>query len=422
VDPLFSEAPYMKVSRVALAAMLAFGGVAAAGTVVLAQQPPVAARSLNLTRDERNALTALQTAVAGQDRAAQDSALAAARAVARGADAQYGVAHLQFEIGRARGDQAMQTQAIDAMVASGSAPPEELASLLSNQAGRAFSASDFQRADRLLARVLELTPNDPTFLASYGQFKARIGDRPAAVTLLQRALAANLAAGRPSPQDWHQRALALAADGRMVPQAIALGRALVTAYPSPITWRDALLVYRELSPADPALSLDIGRLLRASGGLSGERDYIELATTLSDAQLPGEAKAVLDEGVARGMVETAKPAVATLLAAVGRRATADRATLARQRTQALAAATGQPARAAADLHYGFGQYAEAAELYRAALQKGGEDANLVNSRLGASLALAGQAEPARAAFDAVTGPRADLAGFWMAWLARRPAA
>ena len=56
----------------------------------------------------------------------------------------------------------------------------------------------------------------------------------------------------------------------------------------------------------------------------------------------------------------------------------------------------------------------------AALQKGGEDANLVNTRLGAALALAGRRAEAEAAFRAVTGPRADLAGFWLAWLARRP--
>ncbi len=67
-----------------------------------------------------------------------------------------------------------------------------------------------------------------------------------------------------------------------------------------------------------------------------------------------------------------------------------------------------------------GQYAEAAEFYRLALQKGGEDANLVNLRLGAALALAGRGPEARAALAMVSGPRADLASFWLAWLQRRP--
>ena len=56
----------------------------------------------------------------------------------------------------------------------------------------------------------------------------------------------------------------------------------------------------------------------------------------------------------------------------------------------MAAPTGREARIAGDTFYGYGEYAQAAELYRAALQKGGEDANLLNIRLGASLAGARQ--------------------------------
>ena len=87
----------------------------------------------------------------------------------------------------------------------------------------------------------------------------------------------------------------------------------------------------------------------------------------------------------------------------------------------MAAANGQAARATADAHLGYGLYTEAAELYRAALQKGGEDANLVNLRLGMALALAGRRAEAETAFRAVTGPRAELASYWLLWLAGRPA-
>jgi len=231
------------------------------------------------------------------------------------------------------------------------------------------------------------------------------------------------ASGRPAPESWHLRGLALAFDGRVAPQAIALGRALVTNYPSAVNWRDALLVYRELAAPDPTLALDVFRLMRASQALSGERDYVEYAEAAVRAQLVGEAKTALDDGVQRGMVETARvpPALATATAA--RAITADRGGLAGLRTAALApAGTGQQARAAGDAHFGHGQYAEAADLYRAALLKGGEDPNLVNVRLGAALALAGRRPEAEAALGTVTGPRGDLAGFWLAWLSRRPVA
>ena len=79
------------------------------------------------------------------------------------------------------------------------------------------------------------------------------------------------------------------------------------------------------------------------------------------------------------------------------------------------------ARVVADALFGYARYTEAAEMYRLALSKGGEDANLVNTRLGATLALAGQRAEAEAALRAVTGPRAELAALWLAWLASRPA-
>lgn len=403
----------MKGMRAAVAAILALSAIPLHAQ---APRPP----ALNLSRDERGAIAALQTAASGVDRPAQDAALAAARAAARGPDARYALAHYQFEIGRARGDAAMQTQAIDALVESGLAQPDELPALLANQTGRALSTGDFQRADRLLARMVATQPNNPLFLADYGQLKARLGQNPAAVEYLQRAIAAQEAGGRPAPEGWHLRALALAFGGRMVPQGVAAARSLVAAYPSPLNWRDALLSYRELVAADPVLDLDVRRLMRAALALSGERDHIETAEALHRAGLSGEAKAVLDEGVARNMIETAR-VLPRLLAEINRGATAGRAGLPRLRTQAQAAAAGGPARIAGDAHFGYGQYAEAADLYRLALLKGGEDANLVNVRLGAALALAGRRPEAEAALRAVTGPRADLAGFWLAWLARRPA-
>ena len=390
----------MKVLKAATAALLVVGAAS------LSAQQPV--RPLTLSRDEQSAITALQAAAAGPDRAAQDNALAAARAAARGADARYAIAHYQLEIGRARGDAAMQTQAVDALVDSGLATPDEMGSLLSNQLSRAYSAGDMARTERLLARIIEIAPNNVDALADYAQFKSRVrspvtaaADRALSVSLFQRALAANEAMGRPSPESLHRRALTVAFDAtqringapplapQVAPQAIAFGQKLVAAYPTAANWRDALLDYRELAPADPALALDIRRLMRAADALGGERDYLEFANLLGTAGLPGEAKAVLDDGVTRGMLDYRQarhrrhdrgPG-----AARGRRsrrfARASHPRRRRHRAQA---------RAAGDASFAFGQYAEAAALYQAALQKGGEDPNLVNSRLGAALALAGR--------------------------------
>src|SRR5205085_10360613 len=96
----------------------------------------------------------------------------------------------------------------------------------------------------------------------------------------------------------------------------------------------------------------------------------------------------------------------------------ERGGLAAMRTRAMA---GDAAAliAAGDAHFGHGQYLPAAELYSTALQRGAADPALVNNRLGAALALGGQGPAAEAALGLVTGPRAGLAGYWLAWLARR---
>ena len=421
----------MKALPARTAALLATGGLSLAAAD--AQTP----RSLNLGREERETIAALQTAAAGTDRAAQDAALTAARARAQTASARYAVAHYQFQIGRQRNDYAMQTQSAEAMLESGLATPEEASDLVSWLAGRALAGRDPSRTDRLLARLAESQPNNAAAQVDYGQFTASqltsargpaaITIRTNAVSLFQRALAADRAAGRVSPESWHLRALAVAYDGTRLPTgnasfapaALAFARGLVAAYPTPANWREALSVYRDLA-GDPVLDLDIRRLMRAAGVLAGERDYMEFAGALADARLVGEARAVIDEGLQRNMVETARiaPALATRIAP--RTVTADRAALPGLRTRAQAG-TGAVARAAADNFYAYGQYADAATLYGLALQKGGEDPNLVNLRLGAALAMAGRRPEAEAALRLVAGPRADLAGFWLTWLARRAA-
>ncbi len=422
----------MKALTALTAALLATGGLSLAASDARAQAP----RSLNLSREERDAIAALQTAANGMDRTAQDAALGAARARAQGMPARYAVAHYQFQIGRQRNDNAMQMQGAQAMIESGLATPEEAAGLTAYLAGRALAGRDTSITDRLIARLVELQPTNGAVLADYGQFTAAqlagarapaaLSIRTNAVSLFQRAVAADQAAGRVSPESWYLRGLALAYDGTRPPvnalsfrtPALAFARGLVAGYPTPSNWHDALAVYRDLAD-DPALDLDIRRLMRAAGVLAGERDYMEFADALATARMVGEARAVIDEGLQRNMVETARIAPALAARIAPRAVAADRAALAGLRARAQSG-TGTAARSAADNFYAFGQYADAATLYGLALQKGGEDPNLVNLRLGASLALAGRRPEAEAALRLVTGPRADLAGFWLTWLARRP--
>src|SRR6218665_173996 len=171
----------MKALTALTAALLATGGLPLAVADAQAQTP----RSLNLSREERDAIAALQSAAVGVDRTAQDAALAAARARAQSPSARYAVAHFQFQIGRQRADNAMQTQGAQAMIESGLVTEEEAPGLVAYLAGRALAGRDASVTDRLIARLVELQPTNSAALADYGQYTAAqlyTARGPAAIT------------------------------------------------------------------------------------------------------------------------------------------------------------------------------------------------------------------------------------------------
>jgi tetratricopeptide (TPR) repeat protein len=425
----------MKLSYLSLAAALAIGSTA----VLLpdtaeaqrineqqrqqAQQGRQQARGqgqvAQLTPAENAAIAPVLQAVQAQDWATARVGLAAAQAAAQSPYARYVVGQLMFEIGRGANDQQLQAQAVDAMLASGGAPENQIRPLINNQVAFALRASNWTAAEAALTRLVELDPNDTERLSQLAQVKVQLNKRPEALALYQRLLQQGEASGQRASEQVYRQTLALAYEANMMPQAVELSQRLIAAYPTPDNLRTGVLIYRQAEQADGVLNLDIRRFMRAAGLLREGGEYVELADALRRGGLPGEVKAVLDEGMQRGAVSAGDADARQLMAWANENIGQDRGALAGLRTQALAGSSGRAARTTADALFGYGQYAEAAELYRAALQKGGEDADLVNIRLGAALALAGRRQEAETALRAVSGNRRGLANFWLGWLASR---
>lgn len=377
---------------------------------------------VNLSREENVAVRPLYQAVQAHDWPTATAALPAAQAALQSVPGKYLVGQLMLDLGRGTSDAAMQARAVDAMIASGGAPADVMLQLLAAQAGFLLQANNFAAAEAPLNRLLQLDPANVERITQLAELEIRLGKRNEALTLYRRALQLGEANGGHAPEQIYRQTLALTYEGRMAQPAIEQARALVTAYPTAENWQAALGVYNQLGGLAGSDQLDLYRFMRAAGALRDEHDYFEYAAAVNRGGFPGETKAVIEEGMGRGAFHQATADARQMLTAAQARIAEDQASLPRLRTSAMAAATGQTARTTADAYFGYGRYAEAAELYRAALQKGGEDANLVNLRLGASLALAGQRPAAEAAFHAVTGSRATLAQFWLLWLAGRPAA
>jgi tetratricopeptide (TPR) repeat protein len=365
----------------------------------------------------------LYQAAQAQDWNAVRAALPAARSGASSPGGRFLVGQIALQLAEATQDQALRQQAVTEMIQSGGANAEQLAALQRVQSSQNFNAAiasgNLAAIEPQLTQQLAANPNDLNMVLQLAAVKSQLNKHGEALELFRRALQLSQASGQRAPEIVYRGAAGSAYQARNRQAALEYSRTLVEAYPSPENWRSAIGIYRELGGGDTASQLDVYRFMRAAGALTSEADYVRYAEAANSAAAFGEVKSVLDEAMGRNAITAANTGFAReMLATANRRSGEDRSSLPSERSRALAGSDARTVIRLGDAYYGYGEYAAAAELYRAALQKGA-DAGLANMRLGAALAMAGQRAEAETAFRAVTGPRAELARLWLLWLARR---
>jgi lipopolysaccharide biosynthesis regulator YciM len=423
----------MKPTSIALGLVLAAGATIAApaaaqygqaapppprSAAAPAEQKPATETKIKPSKGAIKAIMDLQTAVKAKDAANIPAKVAAAQAVAKTPDDRYAIAVLQLEAARGAKDNAAIAAAIDAVLGSGKVEQHQLRGLYAEQANAFTAAKQPDRAAAALQHLIALDPSDAEAQIVYANTLHAQGKNAEAVAMLQKNIAARTAAGQKADETVYKLAVQYAYDAKL-PSAIQITRDWVAAYPSPKNWANAFAVYQNLSTSDDASILDVLRLKRAAGALSTESDFHKYAYLAAAQGYPGEAKAVLEEGFAAGKIDRNKPLFKDILAEVSPKAASDKAAVAGAAAAGLSASTARKALSNGDLLAGAGQYAKAAEVYRAALGKTGADANLINLHLGAALAQQGDKAGATAALNAVTGANADLAKLWLTYLATR---
>jgi tetratricopeptide (TPR) repeat protein len=382
------------------------------------KEKEAAAPKLKLTKEVQTPLAEVQKLHQAQDFAGSVPFLDQADAVpTKTADDTYLIGMLRVNAGIGMKDNALIEKGIEQALASGKVSAEDQPKFLRTLGSLALQRGDFAGALTQFDRYLAIAPTDAAVMAEVAELHRRAKNNPKAVAMMRQAIETQeRTTGAKADESWYRRALAIAYDSNLRAETVATSEALVKAYPNPTNWRDVVVIWRESNKLDDQTSLDALRLQRAASALTGERDYYEFAETASMRGLPGESKAVVDEGVAAGALQTSKPVVKELSTKVTAAAKTDRAGLPAAEKESRAAANGRVALGTADAYLGYGEYQKAAELYRLALQKGGVDAAVVNTRLGIALARSGDAAGADAAFALVTTePRAQLAKYWRIW-------
>lgn len=402
----------MRFSMIGAAALLASvsAGPALAQSATKgapAAQDTKATTTVHLSTKAGPAITELQKAVNAKDNASIPAKLAAAKAVASTKDDHYMIARLELQYAAAADDSAAAAEAIDALAQSGMMQPSEIAGLYSALGGTYLKAKQYDQAVAAFQRQLALDPQNIDSLVMIAQSRAAQGKPADALSALQRAIQVSSAAGQKPEESLYQRSVAIAYEGKL-PNAPELARAWLTAYPSATSWHDAIAIYRVSAQPDAGGTLDLLRLMRATGALSRPEDFATYVATANDLNNFAEAQAVLAEALAANKIEPTSPLVGEVKAKP----------LPTASDLAAAARSAQSGRALigiGDRYYGLGDYGKAAETYRQAKIKGG-DANLANLHLGMALARAGDKSGATTALNAVAGGDAGIARLWLLYV------
>ena len=420
------------VSPVALALALALTGGAISAPAMAAKKEDKkgGAPKLNVSPDVIKALQAAQTAAAANDFAGAKAALADADSKAKSNDDKYQIGAIKLNTSIAAKDNALQGEALAQMLDSGLTPAEQVGQFNAVAADQALQAKNYDLAIQRAQAAVQANYKPESINATLAQAyfgkagTANAGAEPArglnqkGLAALKAAADATKAAGGQVPAQWYQIGVSRAAASRL-PEVAEWATLAYQAAPNGENLRTLVRLFQQSNPnITNRENLDVLRLMAASGGLVVAGDFLEYGEMASKTGIYGEVKSAIDQGRAKGVLKGT--AGADLYQTATPKIAGDKASLASAEADARKAANGKIAAATADAYLGYGDYAKAAAMFDLAKQKGGVDADEVNTRLGIAKALGGDVASAKTAFQSVqAGTRKKIADLWLSYLATK---
>lgn len=399
------------IATTALAIAVALSAApAAAQTQPAAAQPAVP--QVKPSAKALKAIVDLQDAVNKKDWASVPAKVAAAQALASTKEDRYLIGSLQLRAAAAANDSAAFASALEAVGQTGLVDSATMARMYTSLGGSYLSNKQYPQAAAAYQKALALNPSDVDSLTFLGESQSAEGQKVEAAATFQRAIQARIAAGQKPDEDLMKRAVATAYEGKS-PAAIDLARQWVAAYPSPDSWSNAIAIYTNLNQTDNEAKLDLFRLMQATGALNNATVYEQYAAVAADLNNTNEAQAVLDAGLRAKALSPTDAQYREIAAGVKAKPIATAADL---QVATKSAVNGTALLRIGDRYYGMGDYAKAVELYRMAMGKPGVDPALANLHIGMALARAGDKAGATTALNAVSGPRADIAKYWLLYV------
>jgi tetratricopeptide (TPR) repeat protein len=317
------------------------------------------------------------------------------------------------------GDADLAQKSFEAAIASGKMSDADQGKIAGSLANVYYRNKDYKASVLWANRALKANPNDPATRTLLIQALYLSNDFAAAAHEALADIQASEKAGQPPSEDRLQLLANCYSHMGNDPNgyANALER-LVTYYPKREYWADLLQRIGEKPSFSPRLQLDLDRLKVATKTLDNPVELSEMAELSLSEGLAGEAKRLIDDGFARGVL--GKGNDAERQKRLGALAAQRAASAPKDLAAAEATAVGdKDAEAMVKVGFGYveiGQFDKGIALMQQGIAKGGlkhpPDAAL---HLGIAYILAGQKPKAAQAFRGAAGPdgTGDLARLWL---------
>ena len=406
-------------STLALALALATGGAVGLAAI---EAPAVAQKKPKYSKAFIAGYTPLQEALTAEtvDEATVRAAIPGMTAAIENADDRFAAGSALVSVSQKINDLSLALQGLEMMLASGKVAPEQIG-MFNAQAGQiAYNEKQYEKARNYLQAGLDAgyTKNNPEGIIAESYFAE---DRDAeGLAYLEGVIDARKSAGLAVDETWLQRGLAVAYRGELNEKAQKFAGWYVADYPSETSWRDAIAILLNTGGYEKPETLDLLRLGRRVGTLNDDRIYLEYVEAADYRRLPAEVVSVIDEGLAKGMLEADNPYVSDTRSEAAGRVAADRADMDSLLGDARAPNAGiRTVMAAGDALLSLERPAEAEEFYRKAAGMAGAEAPMALTRLGIAQFDQGKFAEAEATFNEVEGPRDAIANLWAIYAAQQ---
>ena len=319
------------------------------------------------------------------------------------------------------GNDELALSSFESVVASGRLPAADQLRMIQALAGTYFRDKNYAKAASWAQRYIKDGGTEPSVQEILINSYYLNNDFKTAASELQSVIDADDKAGRTTSEIHLQ--LLLSCDQKLnnaAGSAAALEKLLVS-YPKKEYWASAISHLERRSGFPERLELDLLRLRLALGDLNRDGDYMEMAQLSMEAGFPTEAKKILDQGFAAGVLGKGAEAERQkrLQAKAAKDTADDQKVLAGADADAEKAKTGDGM-----VNTGFnyvlnGKYEHGLELMEGGLKKGGlrhaEDSKLL---LGIAYNLAGDRAKSVQVLHTVQGSdgTADLAHLWAVYV------